>query len=160
MKATCPMRSSVRRIFCTIAILSCTVSALSAITTEDIYRGLRSALTVQPATVSPGDDPEVTYTVTNGSNDTVAIIVGPTVIEFSLNVFDGTGHRLAVHPVFPIDLTRRTRHLGPGDIYSSSGHLSQWGLHLGPGHYRLVAQRMPFTSARTNLSASTTIVVK
>ena len=133
----------------------------SQVAGNDVFRGFGITLNIQPNSISAGDDPRVTVTITNNSGVPASIVTTHyAVLEVGLAVVDVNGHAVHATLQYPSELSRRSRLLDSGESYTISGLLSDWGYRLGPGTYRVYVERSALRHGAAGLKASTTLTVR
>ncbi len=102
----------------------------------------------------------LSITLTNKSRSPVSIVTTHyAVLEIGLSIVRNDGSVVSASPQYPSELSRRSRSLDPGESYTMSGPLSEWGYHLAPGKYRLDVERASFKTGTHGLKASLLLTV-
>ncbi len=128
---------------------------------SDVFRGFRISAFVRPNPVDETTDPRITVTIENNSRSSASIVTTHyAVLEIGLAIVDRDGHGVRASLHYPSEMSRRSRLLEPGESYTTSGLLSDWGYRLEPGTYRVYIQRASLKNGSADLKTSTTLTVR
>jgi hypothetical protein len=116
---------------------------------------------VRPNPVDEATDPRITVTIENNTRSSASIVTTHyAVLEIGLAIVDSHGHGVRASPHYPSEMSRRSRLLDPGESYTTSGLLSDWGYRLAPGIYRVYIQRASFRNGSADLKTSRILTVR